>query len=118
MAEKMGTRIGGWSFIIGLIIAVIAGVLVPSAGWLIALLGILGLIVGFLNVTAKEATPFLVASIALVVAASGFNAVLATLGTSTVTNAIMTVLGNIAVFVSPAAVLVSIRAIYSLAKEE
>ena len=114
----ISTKIGGWSFIGGLAIAVVAGVVIPSEGWLIAVLGILGLIVGLLNVTAKEATPFLVAAIALVATTAGFSNVLATISTGTIAKIVMTILGNIAVFVAPAAVIVAIKAIYSLAKQE
>lgn len=120
-SDEMMQKVGSWAFIVGLIIAVLAGVIIHDVtlnNWLILALGVLGLIVGFLNVTAKESTPFLVAAIALVVSATSFNAVLEKLPASTVVTVVQTVLGNIAVFVAPAAVLVALRAIYALASSE
>ncbi|HLD18545.1 MAG TPA: hypothetical protein VJB90_00880 [Candidatus Nanoarchaeia archaeon] len=120
-SDDMMQKVGGWAFIVGLVIAVLAGVVVKDANvnnWLILVLGVLGLVVGFLNVTARESTPFLVAGIALVVSATSFNAVLGRVPASQVVTVIQTVLGNIAVFVAPAAVLVALRAIYALASSE
>ena len=59
--------IGSWAFLIGVILAVVFGLI--SAGSLnktvAMVLVIIGLVVGFLNVTEKESTKFLIASIAL-----------------------------------------------------
>ena len=125
MAEKGDEtmqKIGGWAFIVGIVIAVLAGIVPESmvpAYWVIVLLAVLGLIVGFLNVTAKESTPFLVAAIALVLSTSTFNAIMMqVLGTGTVTTAIGKMLGNVGIFVAPAAVLVALRAIFALASAE
>jgi len=60
----MKEKIGRWAFIIGLLISVLAGLIsIGTAGlaWLVAL----GVIVGFLNVTSKEVTGFLLATVAL-----------------------------------------------------
>ena len=58
-------KIGRWAFIIGLVISLLLGFVTFSYSTLVLL--ILGLIVGFLNITAKEAMKFLVAIIALIV---------------------------------------------------
>lgn len=65
-------QIGKWAFIIGLVLAVLAGIFFQP-GWAIWVLAILGVIVGFLNVTAEETRGFLLASIALTVSASALN---------------------------------------------
>ncbi|MDI6721588.1 MAG: hypothetical protein QMD85_04305, partial [Candidatus Aenigmarchaeota archaeon] len=59
--------IGKWVFLASIVIAVIAGAVAGAGQALVvaAVLAVLGLIVGFLNVTEKESTPFLVATIAL-----------------------------------------------------
>ena len=114
MAE--GSKMGQWAFILGIIIAIIVSLFKVSdavGGWLLLLLIVLGLIVGFLNVTEKETTPFLVASAALLIT-----------GTTGSSLAIIPVIGgylqnivqNIAVFVTPAAIVVALKAIQSLAK--
>ena len=62
--------IGKWAFIIGLIIAVIAGVIqavspVDFLEYIPLILVILGLIVGFLNIVEKDVIKLLVAIIAI-----------------------------------------------------
>jgi len=55
--------LGRWCFVVGLVLAILAGFI--QATWLPIVLFILGLIVGFLNVSEKKSTEFLVATIAL-----------------------------------------------------
>jgi hypothetical protein len=64
--------IGKWAFIIGLVLAVLAG-LFFQPGWAIWVLAILGVIVGLLNITAEETRGFLLASIALTLSATALN---------------------------------------------
>ena len=100
---------GKWAFIIGAALAVIAGLL-PTLGqqlWLPWALVVLGLVVGLLNVTAKETTEFLVAAIALMLTSPAAG----TLG-----GVLSIILANIAVFVAPAALIVALKAVYDLAK--
>lgn len=56
-------QVGKWTFIVGLLIAVLAGLgfIQPWVGWVLALLG---LIVGFLNIGDEETQSFLLAAIA------------------------------------------------------
>ena len=64
--------IGKWAFIIGLVIAVLAGLFFQPEG-VIWVLVVLGVIVGLLNVTAEETRGFLLASIALTISATALN---------------------------------------------
>ena len=68
------TKMGRWAFIIGLVIAVLAGLL-WQPGWAIWVLAILGVIVGLLNVAAEDTRSFLLASIALTLSATALNTV-------------------------------------------
>lgn len=115
----MGSKIGEWSFIIGVLIAVIIGLFAGNlrgnalGDWLPLLLVVLGLIVGLLNVTEKETTPFLVAAGALLVT----GLVGDTLNTiPTIGPSLEGVVKQIGVFVAPAAIVVALKAIQSLAK--
>ena len=73
-------RVGDYSLVIGIVIAIILGLakdyipgLVPA--WLLSTMVLLGLIVGFLNVTGKETKEFLlVGAILVIVAYAGGNA--------------------------------------------
>ena len=106
------STIGFWAFIIGLIIAVVGGLLMPANTILIMILIILGIIIGFLNITAKEVILFLVATIALVVVGNVF-APLKTLG-------IGAILGNmlsyVATLMAPAAIIGAIKALWAVGK--
>ena len=116
-------RLGAWAFLLGVIVAIIAGIAAVAAAanspWIALLLVVLGLVVGFLNIEDKQVTGFLIAAIALMVlgATSGstvlgeLNTIIAGLGT--LVNAILI---NIAVFVAPAALVVALKEVVNIAK--
>ncbi len=107
--------IGKWAFIIGLVIAVIAGFITGYTEIILLVLFILGLIVGFMNIRDKDLIKFLVAAIALLALGVSSISVLAVLAVvSTYLNAI---LGNFISFVSAAALVVAIKAILETSKK-
>ena len=114
-----GKSLGEWAYLISIVIAVLAGLAAPMAtsAWVTLLLVILGLVVGLLNITEKETQAFLIASIALVVAStaafSTLNIVVSPLGT--ILDAIVK---NIAIFVAPAAIIVAVKAVASMASNK
>jgi hypothetical protein len=86
-------------------------------GWITLIMLILGIIIGITSITAKEVTPFLIATIALIVAAAAN---------------VWTPLGNIhellfywadgilryiVAFAAPAAVIISIKSVLAMAKD-
>jgi len=116
----MDEKIGSWAFIIGVVVAILAGILTayPMAGletimvWIPLLLVLLGLIVGFLNIGDKEVQPFLLAAIALVVvgiAKAGLAEIPA------IGFLLISIMGNIAVFAAPAVLIVSLIEFHRLA---
>jgi hypothetical protein len=108
----MSAKAGHWAFLIGVVLAVIAGFVPqlqsPTVTWVLVLLG---LIVGFLNVTAKETQEFLIAAVALVLAANAASDIVQLGLTMSV------ILSNIVTFVFPAALLVALKTIWQLASE-
>ena len=111
MAKTRGVDVvGKWAFLIGVILAVVLGLFDPVMGnWAIVLV-VIGLIVGLLNVTDKEVTPFLMSGAVLIIASA--------LGGSLMSD--MPFVGAIldallAVFV-PATVIVAIKNVFSLAR--
>lgn len=118
---KDTTQIGGYAFLLGAIIAILAG-LAAGAGvqmatygaWITLVLVILGLIVGFLNIGDKETTPFLIAAIALIVLGSArlgsIDVAIAPIG-----SVLQSMVTMIAVFVAPAALIVSLKAVWNFA---
>jgi len=110
---KMET-IGHWSFILGVIIAIVAGL--AGVAYMEAaaiLLVILGIIVGFLNISQRETTNFLIAAIALLLTGAAGLDKLPTIGSF-----IGPILTNISTFVAPAAVIVALKAVYELGKKK
>ena len=114
-------KLGEYAFLACIVIAVLAGLATGLAGYqsgaVNALLVVLGVVVGVLNISEKETTPFLVAAIALIAAATvGFEAI-----DSVVANAGSTlnaIFNYIATFVAPGAIIVAFKAIYALASKK
>jgi hypothetical protein len=130
--HKQLNKIGSWVFLIGVLIAVIAGVIVgarwysDSQTYLAGLLGVLGFIVGILsffalgNITQEKVPTFLLGALILVMIGA----------TTQVWNTwgfvqnqdfvyfFQSLTGYIAVFAAPAAGLLAIRAIWDAGKTE
>ncbi|MBD3310320.1 hypothetical protein GF351_03820 [Candidatus Woesearchaeota archaeon] len=110
----MNEKLGHYSFLVGIALAIIFA-LVPTEeaaeGWFVLALVILGLIVGFLNIKAKEVTPFLISAIALMVIGTANISLIPAVGPY-----LQEVLLTIVVFVAPAALVVSIKSIMALAE--
>ena len=113
------SMVGFWAFIVGLIIAVVVGILaalgivgasiMPA---IIIVLIILGLIVGFLNITAKEILLFLVATIALIVVGGVF----APLKTFSIGLILDAILALVATLMAPAAIVAAIKALWAVGR--
>jgi len=104
--------IGHYAFFIGALVAVVAGLfrnVIPDVV-LVSVLVLLGLVVGLLNVTMRETTEFLVAAIALMLAGVVNLGIIPVVGLY-----VRSILTNLVVFVVPAAIIVSLRAIWVLA---
>lgn len=124
-------EISRWAYLLFVIIAVVMGLVVGymawsegswSAvsdvdGWVLLVMLILGVIIGLTSLTVKEVTPFLIATIALVVAASAnvwsplgqIHALLDFWATG--------ILSYIVAFAAPAAVIVAIKSVLAMAKD-
>jgi len=103
------TTIGKWAFILGIVIAVIAG-LFYQPDWAIWVLAILGIIVGFLNVTAEETRGFLLAAIALTLSATALNTI------PIVGTAFELVLPFVIAFVAGATIVVALKELFQTAR--
>ncbi len=113
--EKMGE----YAFLVGVAVAVIAvliGSAIPGAEFVPLALVVLGLAVGFLNVSEKETTPFLIAAIALTAAGTSASGTLGLI--PGVGQTLAKIVNNIAVFVVPGAILVALKAVWALASKK
>ncbi len=118
-SETSWRKIGGAAFLIGVVIAVIAGLAAAwigtgtaAAGGITLVLLILGLIVGFLNISDKEIFNFLIAVIAL--ASVGLLTQL--IAIPAIGSFLQSIVTRIAEFVTPAALIVSLKAVWKISK--
>lgn len=116
----VSNNIGSWAFILGVLIAILGGAFggyaAAYAPWITLILVILGLVVGFLNISAKEVNDFLLAAIALVAVGlvanlSAIDTIIPVLG-----SVLQSMVQNVAAFVAPAALIVALKAIYQLGR--
>ncbi len=122
MAKQKG-NLTNWAFLIGAILAVLVGIgqaaqaNFVTSPWIPVLLVLLGLAVGFVNITTKEAISFLVAAIALIaLGGAGLNAidsVIPKLGTLLAQS-----VQAFAFFVGAAAVVVAVKTAWNLASSK
>ena len=116
MAKKTNNleMIGKWAFIIGIALAIIAGLIqgIYEIPYLILILVISGLIVGFLNIAEKDTVKLLVAIIALM----GVGGI--TISVIPAINMYLeSILSNIIIFASGAGLIVAIKAIIETTKK-
>ncbi|MEK6984727.1 MAG: hypothetical protein AABX33_09215 [Nanoarchaeota archaeon] len=115
----MDKKLGEWAFIIGVLIAIGIGLFSnrlsqDMQGWLVLLLVVLGLIVGILNVSAPESTAFLVAAAVLLLSKTTEDTLGLIPQAGVYLSAVVTQIG---VFVAPAAIVVALKSIHSLARD-
>lgn len=110
--QREERNIGHWAFLIGVMLALIAGLVpqlqTPRVAWI--LVG-LGLVVGLLNIKQRESQPFLIAAVALLLAAGSATNILR-LGW------LVYLLENVVTFVFPAAFVVAFKAIWKMASDQ
>lgn len=110
MAKKSGNIIGGWAFLIGVILALILGLMNLVGGTWATLLVLIGLVVGLFNIADEEASHFLMSGAVLIIASAlGQNVLSSVTSLNNILNALLTI------FV-PATIIVAIRNVFSLAK--
>lgn len=103
-------QIGKWAFIVGLVIAVLAGIGLDQT-WFTWVLALLGLIVGILNVTSGETQGFLLAAIALMLSANAVQEI------PFVGAQLTQILSNVVAFMAAAVLVVALRALFETVRD-
>lgn len=108
--KKGGNLLGGWAFLIGVILAVVFGLLGPLSQNLIYILMVLGIIIGLLNIADEEVAPFLMAGAILVIVSS--------FGRGVVLNVpvLARMLDSLIILFVPATIIVALKSVFSMAK--
>ena len=112
----MDKRVGNYSFIIGVIIAIVLGIVSLGAAtpWLASLLVVLGLIVGFINVTGTETKEFLLVAAVLIIVTSMGGASSTLGGVQYIGQYLSGIFTQVLAFVVPATVVVALKDIWRL----
>lgn len=111
--------LGSWSFLVGVVLAVLLGLGFTGAYatqmlWAVFLLG---LVVGLLNVTTKEASAFLTSGTVLVLVAYLGSSVLSSAASAGLgIDKLVNVLNAILMLFVPATIIVALRAVFGLAR--
>ncbi len=106
--------VGRWAFLAGLVVAIIASFITGFAVTIALVLFMLGLVVGFLNISQKDSNKFLLATIALLTGGIASISAISIFGV--VTTYLTSSIGNFVAFVSAAALVVAIKAIFETGK--
>ena len=103
-------KVGKYAFIVGLVLAVLAGLGLEQT-WVAWILALLGLIVGFLNVGEKETQGFLLAAIGLMLSATAIHAI------PFVGGMLTRIVAYLVVFIAPAVLIVALKSLLVTAKD-
>jgi len=117
MAKREGNKLGSLFFVIGTGIAIIGGIVYPGGlnPTLSSVLIALGIVVGLMNITLKETSPFLLATVSLVIITSLGGAVLSQIPLIGIF--LEGILLSILTFIIPAALIVALKSVYTLAQD-
>lgn len=103
-------NMGKWAFIVGFVICIVAGLVIEEP-WMYWVLAVLGLVVGFMNITGEETKTFLLAAIGLMLSASSVMAI------PLIGMAVTAVLSNVVAFIAAAVLVVSCKTLFEVAKD-
>jgi len=110
----MISNVGKWSFLAGLLLAIVAGFFTIS--FVLTILAVIGLVVGFINITQKRSQEYLVAVIALLIIGSAtiqaFSAIGSLYGIYT------SILTNVIAFVASSGIVVAVKEVLVVNKFE
>ena len=126
MLKSRENSIGAWAFLIGVILAIVIGLsttllpipaLTTYSKQIYAILVLLGITVGFMNVTGKDSQTFLIAGAVLVVVSRfGMDGVTGNLIGIGVGDAVRSVFGALIALFPPATIIVALKTVFSIAK--
>jgi len=118
--------IGAWAFLIGVILAILIGLstslisiptLTEYSAQIYAILVILGIIVGFMNIKGQDSQTFLIAGAVLVIVSKfGMESVSGTLIGIKIGVAVSSVFGALLILFVPATIIVALKTVFEIAK--
>ena len=103
--------LGHWLFLIGIGVSVVLGVAMPNTAFISSVLVLMGLVIGLLNIKAKEVNSFLLASVSLIIVAQSLKYI------PLMGSYLLHIMSYFVFLVAPAATIVAVLAVYRLAKD-
>ena len=121
-AKKQNNQLGSWAFTIGVIVAIVLGLVGAKLtnnwqGILAIVLIVIGIIVGVLNVTGEEAMGFLTTSAILVFVSFAGAQTLVAASNVWVLKALVDVFQSLMILFVPATIVVAIKTVFTLARD-
>ena len=107
---KNDNMLGSWAFLIGVIVALVLGIIGSTNVTWAMILTIIGIIIGLLNVSGKEAYGFMISGAVLVIV-SGMGQ-----GATVAVPYLGSILSNLLLIFVPATIIVAIRNVFSIAR--
>ena len=119
--------LGAWAFLVGVVLAILIGIVSASlisipvltkySTGIYAILVILGIIVGFMNVTNKDSQTFMIAGVILVIVSKfGMEGVTGSLIGINIGNVVTQVFGALLALFVPATIIVALKTVFGIAK--
>ena len=126
MIKSRENSLGAWAFLVGVILAIIAGVftslipipsLVKFSPQVYGILIILGIIIGSINVSSKDTQTFMIAGTILVIVSKfGMESVTGSLIGIGIGDLVSSVFGALLVLFVPATIIVALKTVFSIAQ--
>lgn len=106
-------NVGKWSFLVGILLAVLAGFF--TIPYIMTILAVLGLVVGFLDITSKESHKYLMCVVALLVIGTASISAFSALGNFYgLTESIIT---NVIAFVAASGLVVAVKEVLTMGRD-
>lgn len=123
MAKEKSKTLGAWAFLVGVILALVLGILNGFNGtepqsWAVWILILAGIVVGIFNVTDKESYNFLLASLALVIVSSlGGNVIEGLKDLQYIGPMLQSTLVYLLILFVPTTIIVALKSVFDIAKD-
>lgn len=123
MAKNSKKLIGAWAFLIGVLVALVVGVIGDSLPselqiWVLGVLVVAGILVGILNVNAKESSGFLFAALALVIVSFMGGNVIDSFGSVKIIGPMLkNILLYLLVLFVPTTIIVALKSVFEIARD-
>jgi hypothetical protein len=121
MVKSQENLVGAYAFLVGVIFAVVIGLTqkifeISYSNIPYAFLVVLGIIIGFLNVSNKDSLTFLIASLSLVIVSGFGQTALIYISNIPVLSSLTSILSSLLLLFVPATIIVALKTVFNIAR--